>query len=408
MTVLKASHEIPRAEFQRYSGCLGALCSAAGWSQINNSDIPCGAGPAALLHPRWLALVINYLSPARRDLVADLFRERLAVADYVPSADGVERLPPGEDPGQQIDAERLPSDAMETTETMFVVHLPSPIPPADEDLPEAFDSHFHADRTCRRLFGDTTVESPLDTLVDWTPVQAPSYPVKLVGGVTCFCDPEVWPASLPTRPSWKVSLGIHPRKIAEASPGFVSQFIRQCAEPGVSAIGEIGYDLMDGRQHLAKQHQLLETILGSTREGLPLIFHVRGAQGDDLAEDLYSKLRELVGQFRSPEQTTVLHCFHGNLKTVRSWLEAFPNTFFSVNGFCRRVKASQQEALLAIPKDNLLLETDSPYLGVTNNVRCNLPHYIGDVAQKLAGHFHMSPRELIEVCTANGRRVFLK
>ncbi|XP_046556241.1 uncharacterized protein LOC124265490 [Haliotis rubra] len=100
-----------------------------------------------------------------------------------------------------------------------------------------------------------------------------------------------------------------------------------------------------------------------------------------------------------PEQTTVLHCFHGNLKTVMSWLEAFPNTLFSVNGFCRLVKASQQEALLATPKDNLLLETDSPYLGVTNN---------RGVAQKLAGHFHMSPRKLIEVCTANGRRVFLK
>ncbi|XP_069129351.1 uncharacterized protein [Argopecten irradians] len=66
---------------------------------------------------------------------------------------------------------------------------------------------------------------------------------------------------------------------------------------------------------------------------------------------------ELLGH---EDQRIQLHCFGGSQDVVHSWLDTFPNTYFSVSGMVHHFQAAQQRALRAIPRDRLILETVVP------------------------------------------------
>ena len=66
-----------------------------------------------------------------------------------------------------------------------------------------------------------------------------------------------------------------------------------------------------------------------------------------------------------------------------------------------------QETFKLIPKDNILIETDSPYLApVPNRGKKNEPAFIDFTAAKLAELKNISKQELIEITTNNFNRLF--
>ncbi|VDI44008.1 Hypothetical predicted protein [Mytilus galloprovincialis] len=88
---------------------------------------------------------------------------------------------------------------------------------------DVFDSHFHLDRASTRISGNPTAI----TIERWLGEQMerpPVVPVNIKGGLLIFCDPETYPETVPFDSKWKVAIGLHPKKIYEASPQSVGRF----------------------------------------------------------------------------------------------------------------------------------------------------------------------------------------
>jgi TatD DNase family protein len=64
-------------------------------------------------------------------------------------------------------------------------------------------------------------------------------------------------------------------------------------------------------------------------------------------------------------------------------------------------------ALAAVPRDRLLLETDSPYLApVPYRGKTNTPAYLPAIAERIAQELQMETEELANLTTANACRLF--
>ena len=64
----------------------------------------------------------------------------------------------------------------------------------------------------------------------------------------------------------------------------------------------------------------------------------------------------------SPRPRMQLHCFTGSVDQALAWMTTFPMCYFSISGLVLIFDRFQQAAVKRIPKDRLLIETDSPYL----------------------------------------------
>ncbi|XP_053379961.1 uncharacterized protein LOC123533598 [Mercenaria mercenaria] len=148
-------------------------------------------------------------------------------------------------------------------------------------LPEAFDSHFHLDRTLRKLhLSDGTLEDIFNKVsVD------NDKRVKLVGTVAVYCDPASYPSertlsSLPEDMS--VAIGFHPKHASSSHRRLnedIKNMLRLLRHPKVSAFGEIGIDHTEPRKDWSYQVDLLEKILPELQDQHVLIVHCRGMRG---------------------------------------------------------------------------------------------------------------------------------
>ena len=95
---------------------------------------------------------------------------------------------------------------------------------------------------------------------------------------------------------------------------------------------------------------------------MPLVLHVR-ASGDSLQETaaLYRRVLGAV-QEKVPNslQGIHLHCFNGDLVTVKLWLDAYPGTYFGFTMLVKGFGERQRLGLRSVPGTRLLLESDSP------------------------------------------------
>ena len=76
----------------------------------------------------------------------------------------------------------------------------------DPDLPEAYDSHFHLDRTSCKLFGRDTAYAEVEQLLEHSSGK-PVYPVNVVGGVCVFSEPSRQPNISNAPFNWKAAVG---------------------------------------------------------------------------------------------------------------------------------------------------------------------------------------------------------
>jgi len=109
------------------------------------------------------------------------------------------------------------------------------------DLPEAYDTHFHLDRSLNKYGLPPTTS--LGTFLRRGLIQRPRLPVKLTGGVVVFCEPSTWP-QLPLRleHGWKVAVGVHPKKALQLLDYRMHQLETLMKDPGVAVLGEVGVD----------------------------------------------------------------------------------------------------------------------------------------------------------------------
>ena len=101
-----------------------------------------------------------------------------------------------------------------------------------------------------------------------------------------------------------------------------------------------------------------------------------------------------------------MHCFTGSKEFSEKLMTL--NSFFSASGIITfKNSLDLQDTFKSIPMDNILIETDSPFLSpVPNRGKKNEPSFIKFTAEKLAQLKNMKTSDLIKVTTDNFNNLF--
>ena len=197
------------------------------------------------------------------------------------------------------------------------------------------------------------------------------------------------------------SVGVHPHE-ADAHPDLgATALVEATRHPRVIAIGECGLDYYYDKSDRAAQRERFEAHIDAARQTrLPLIVHTRDAE-DDTAEILERAVKE-------KGVTGVLHCFTGSAELARKGLDL--GFYVSLSGIVTFKNAQDlQETAKWLPADQMLVETDSPFLAPVphRGKKCE-PAFVADTAAFVAHLRGEEPEDLGETTTANFFKLFNK
>jgi TatD DNase family protein len=193
------------------------------------------------------------------------------------------------------------------------------------------------------------------------------------------------------------AVGIHPNDCAEASEKSLQKISDLCSSSKVVAIGEIGLDYYRDYSPKERQIKFFRKQLRIARETkLPVIIHNREAHSD---------IYDILVEEKSHDLKGVLHSFDGDPHFLDSVLSY--NFYISFTGVVTFRNADYDEIIKHVPLENLLLETDSPFLApMPFRGKRNEPSYVKYTAEKIAQVKEISVEELAQVTSENARKLF--
>jgi len=182
----------------------------------------------------------------------------------------------------------------------------------------------------------------------------------------------------------------------------VFEIIAASAREGqLKAVGETGLDYYYEHSDRKIQKEFFIRYLHLALEcKLPVIIHCREAFKD------FFKILDAEYQVDGRHAPGVLHCFTGTVAEAeevikRGWM-------LSLSGIVTFKKSVElQEVAKIVPLDQLLIETDAPYLAPQKQRgKQNEPAFLVETAQFIASLKHISFEELAQATRLNAVRLF--
>ncbi|MCX7823443.1 MAG: TatD family hydrolase [Syntrophobacterales bacterium] len=176
--------------------------------------------------------------------------------------------------------------------------------------------------------------------------------------------------------SVSATAGVHPHGAHELSEKEIDLIRGLSSDPKLVALGEMGLDYYRDRQPRPIQRRCFEQQLEVAIEvRKPAIFHVR-----DAFEDFFSIVRPVASRLVGG----VVHCFSGDWEVAKKCLDL--GFYISIPGIVTYPKALVlQDVVKKLPIENVLLETDSPFLTpFPHRGKPNEPSYVFYTAEKVA------------------------
>jgi len=197
------------------------------------------------------------------------------------------------------------------------------------------------------------------------------------------------------------SVGVHPDNEGVQEPG-VAELLRLADHPKVLAIGETGLDYyrLNGRSvaDMEWQRERFRVHIRAAKAcGKPLVVHTRSSSADTLA---------ILAEEGAGAVGGVFHCFTEDLAVAEAAVAlGFHISFSGILTF-RNAEALRAVAA-ALPRDRVLIETDSPYLApMPYRGKLNQPAYVPHVAAQLAELWQLPVEEVAALTTRNTQRLF--
>ena len=195
---------------------------------------------------------------------------------------------------------------------------------------------------------------------------------------------------------------LHPSETEGATEADFEAVAAWAGDPRIVAVGESGLDYYWDRSFDEQQHAFFRRHIRLAIEAdLPLVIHNREATSDVLR-----LLREERAASAHPERLRgILHCF---VDPPAVAAEAADLGFLVGLGGILTFKNSDVDAhAAAIPLEQIVLETDAPYLAPTpHRGNRNEPAYVRHVATRLAEVKGLPLEEVARATTANARRIY--
>lgn len=195
--------------------------------------------------------------------------------------------------------------------------------------------------------------------------------------------------------------GIHPHEADKWSAAVAADVLAGCAHPRILAVGEIGLDYYYDHADRAAQRDAFEAQLEiAITLNMPVVIHTRDADEDTRAI--------LANHCARMTKKGVIHSFTSGLPLAEYCLsEGFYLGFNGITTFNRADNV--RDVVRATPVDQLVLETDSPYLTpVPYRGRVNTPRYLPLIAEKIALLKDLDIEDLLKIVRANSHALFFE
>lgn len=191
--------------------------------------------------------------------------------------------------------------------------------------------------------------------------------------------------------------GVHPHDAGAFDPARDLPRLRELLRDSAVAIGECGLDYhYDNSPRDAQRAAFAAQIALAAETGKPVIVHTRDAEDDT---------RSLIAEARAAGVIGVLHCYTGSHDLAGFALDA--GWYVSFAGIVTFRKWTDDDLVRLIPRDRLLVESDSPYLApVPNRGKRNEPAWVAHTLAHVAAARGEDERSLGPAISENARRLF--
>lgn len=197
------------------------------------------------------------------------------------------------------------------------------------------------------------------------------------------------------------AIGIHPSDVIGLDLEETIEQLKELYKTSnkIKAIGEIGLDkywVKDEEVIKVQKAFFIRQIELANELKLPIIIHDRDAHYETL--EILKEHKPLYGG--------VMHCFSGSVEYLKEILKL--GLYIGLDGPVTYKNAlTPKEVAAAVPLDNLLVETDSPYLTpVPHRGKINYPHYVKHVIEEISRIKSINSREIEDVTYVNGKKLF--
>ncbi len=196
------------------------------------------------------------------------------------------------------------------------------------------------------------------------------------------------------------SVGVHPSDIKDLDEDSFSWLAGQTKAPKVVAVGEIGLDYYWDKEPDVQENQrywFRRQLIMARTAGLPVIIHSREA-----AKDTFDIMKEM----KAEEIGGVVHCYSYSPEMAVEYVKS--GFFIGVGGVVTFPKAKKlKETVAAIPIENIVTETDCPYLApVPNRGKRNSSDNLKYVIAEIAAIKGISEEEAAAVTFENALRLY--
>lgn len=193
-------------------------------------------------------------------------------------------------------------------------------------------------------------------------------------------------------------MGLHPCSVKpenwENELEIVKNFLDERA---FAAVGEIGIDLYWDQSTLEIQTKAFEQQIDwAIEKKLPIVIHTRNS---------FDETFEVLERKKHPKLRGIFHCFSGNLEQAQKAIDL--NFLLGIGGVVTFKNGKIDQFLEEIPLENIVLETDSPYLApVPHRGKRNESGYLNLVAGKLVDVYKTDFAEIDRITTQNAEKIF--
>ena len=203
----------------------------------------------------------------------------------------------------------------------------------------------------------------------------------------CFPMMGLHPTSVNDNPAWRDELAL------------VEQYLEESPVGDFCAVGEIGLDFYWSNDFREEQMEAFERQIElSLRHNLPIAVHTRSA---------WAEMCEVIERFRGRGVRGVFHAYSDGVESYRRLREC-GDFLFGIGGVVTFKKSPLVEVVREIPLEELVLETDCPYLTpVPFRGQRNESAYVSYICDKIAEIKGISPEQVAAQTTTNAERMFL-
>lgn len=201
------------------------------------------------------------------------------------------------------------------------------------------------------------------------------------------------------------AVGVHPSKVenlTEADMEWIEETVKN--EKKAVAIGEIGLDYHWPEPSLELQKKWFERQLRIAIDtNTPVVIHSRNAAKDTM--DMIRAAHEAAIS-EGKELSGVMHCYSYSAEQAKEYVSM--GFYLGIGGVLTyKNEKKLMKVVKAVPMENLVLETDCPYLTPEpHRGERNISWYLPEVIKKIAEFREMDTTEVEKKTEENARRLY--